>query len=893
MNLVSWLYTMSSWLKSLFRRRSADQELDDEIATHLELMTDENVAKGMTPEQARRAAKLELGGVEQVKESVRAVRVGAWIDTFLQDVLFGLRMLRKNPGFTAVAVLTLALGIGANTAIFSVVEGVLLAPLPYRQPDRLVTVWENNSRVPIDSISYPNFRDWQRHSTSFKQMAAVVSWSYDLSGPGTPEHLDGREVTAGFFSTLGIKFELGRDFVPAEDTRGGAPVAIISNALWRERFGRIQNVLGKTLAMNGVSYAVVGVLPPGFYFWSRSDVYTPLGQGDPLMLNARGGHPGIDCIARLNQGVNVGQAQAEMHRIQTNLDRLYPEADHGTGTTVMPLKQWWFEAGWFGNMSRTLLLLLGAVGLLLLIAGSNFANLLLARSAARAREFAIRSALGASRLRLARQLITESVLVSLAGGALGVLAAFWGVRPMLATMPEDLPRSQNIAVNSAVLLFTLAISITIGVVFGVAPALKHRNSDLQTPLQEGSPGSTRSHPMQGVLVIVQTALTLVLLAGAGLLFRTIRNLWDVNPGFDAQHALTFKVVVSSSLVKSPSSTRAAYRQLLETFRNIPGVEAADFTDLVPLTPHSNGAPFFIDDNKPASLQNAPRVLMFDIGTDYLRTMGIPLLRGRFFTTEDTAKSPCVMVIDSVFARMYFPHSNPLDHTLTVGFEPFGPCRIIGVVGHVKHWGLGTTNQFTQNEAYFSLYEDPDKWTKGDYAVTTMVVRTPLDMSSVMPAIRAAADEDGLNQPVYDVQPMQQIVSESMSSERFPMTLLIAFAALALILASVGMYGVISYSVTERVREIGIRMALGAQQQDILRGVLGQGARITLTGIAIGVAASFGLTRLIATMLFGVSATDPLTFAAVVALLFAVALLACWIPARRAMRVDPMVALRHE
>jgi predicted permease len=893
MRLHRWLNALPLRVRSVFRRQQVDRELHEEIKAHLEITADENITKGMTPDEAQRAAKLELGGVEQVKEAVRAARAGAWLDTFLQDIRFSLRMLRKNPGFTAVAVMTLALGIGANTAIFSVVEGVLLAPLPYRHADRLVTVWENNSRVPIDSISYPNFRDWQRNSTSFKQMAAVVSWSYDLSGPGTPEHLDGAEVTEGFFSTLGIKFQLGRDFVPAEDTQGGAPVAVISDALWRERFGRSQNVLGKTLAMNGVSYAVVGVLPPEFYFWSRSDVYTPLGQGDPLMLNAREAHNGIACIARLNRGVNVGEARAEMGTIQTNLDRLYPEADHGTGTTVMPLKQWWLETGWFGNVSRTLLLLLGAVGLLLLIAGSNFANLLLARSAARAREFAIRSALGASRLRLARQLITEGVLVSLAGGALGVLAAFWGIRPMLATMPEDLPRSQNIAVNSAVLLFTLAISITIGVVFGVVPALKHRNSDRQTPLQEGSPGSTRSHRTQGVLVIVQTALTLVLLAGAGLLLRTIRNLWDVNPGFDAQHALTFKVVVSSSLMKSPSSTRAAYRQLLEKFRNIPGVEAADFTDLVPLTPHANGAPFFIDANKPPSLQNAPRLLMFGIGTDYLRTMGIPLLRGRFFTTEDTAKSPCVMVIDSVFARMYFPHSNPLDHTLTVGFEPFGPCRIIGVVGHVKHWGLGATNQFTQNEAYFSLYQDPDKWVKGDYPAATMVVRTPLDMSSVMPLIRAAADEDGLNQPVYDVQPMQQIVSESMSSERFPMTLLIAFAALALILASVGMYGVISYSVTQRVREIGIRMALGAQQRDILRSILGQGTRITLTGIAVGIAASFGLTRLMASMLFGVSATDPLTFAAVVALLLAVALLACWIPARKAMRVDPMAALRHE
>jgi predicted permease len=893
--MIRWLRKTATWLRSVFRRRELDQELDDEIAAHLEMIADENIAKGMTAEQARRAAKIELGGAEQIKESVRAARTGAWLDTLIQDVRFGARMLRKNPGFTAVTILTLALGIGANTAMFSVVEGILLAPLPYRHPDRLVTIWESNSPFPIDSISYPNFRDWQRDATTIKQMAAIVFHSYDLSSPGTPEHLDGAEVTAGFFSTLGIKFQLGRDFEPAEDSRGGAPVAIISNALWRERFEGSPDVVGKTVAMNGVSYTLVGVLPPNFYFtprWlSRSDVYTPLGQGDPLMLDAREAHDGIDCIARLNRGVSLTQARAEMSTIQKNLDRTYPKADDGTGTMIIPLKQ-----VLVGNVSRTLLLLFGAVGLLLLIAGANYANLLLARSCVRAREFAVRSALGASRARIVRQLVTESLILSIAGGTLGVLVAFWGIRPLLAAVPGGLPRSQNIAVNLPVLLFALGIAIVIGVVFGLVPALKGRNLNPQKPLKDGSHGVTHSrHRAQSIFVIAQTALTLVLLTGAGLLFRTIHNLWDVNPGFDAQHVLTFKVAVSSAFTKTPSSTQVAYRQLIDRFRNIPGVEAADFTNLVPLTPNDDDAPFWIDANRPASLQNAPRVLMFLTGPAYLRTMGIPLLRGRSFTAEDTTSTPCVTVIDSVFARTYFPHSNPLDHTLTVGFDPsiaFGPCRIIGVVAHVKHWRLGTTKG-TQNEAYFSLYQDPDKWVKVNYSNTTMVVRTPLDMSAVMPAISAAADEAGEQQPVYDVQEMQDIVADSMSPQRFPMVLLAAFAGLALALVSVGIYGVISYSLTQRVHEIGIRMALGAQRADILRDVLGQGGRMALVGIAIGVVAALGLTRLMATMLFGVSATDPLTFAAVVALLLVVALLACWIPARKAMRVDPMATLRHE
>ncbi len=514
----------------------------------------------------------------------------------------------------------------------------------------------------------------------------------------------------------------------------------------------------------------------------------------------------------------------------------------------------------------------------------------------RAREFAVRSALGANRARLVRQLLTESVLLSLLGAGLGLLFAILGVKSVPAAVSENLPRSENIAVNGPVLLLTLCASIAVGILFGLAPALKSWNSDPQASLKEGGRGSTVAHHRtQSILVIVQMALTLVLLVGAGLLFRTLRHLSDVNPGFDVQHIMTFKVGVSHSLTKTAPSTRTAYQQLIERIRQIPGVQGADFTGSVPL----NGGwtmPFWIGSQKPASLQGAPRLVMFLTGPDYLRTMGIPLLRGRFFSPEDTTNSPCVMVIDSVLADMYFPDSDPLGQTLSAGFSPVGPCRIVGMVGHVKQWALNDSSTDIQSQAYFPLYQDPDQWVPLNYPNMTIVVRTPLDVASVMPAIKSAVYGAGSDQPIFNVETMQQIVSESMSSQRFPMILLGAFAALALLLASVGIYGVISYSVAQRIHEIGIRMALGAHKRDVFRMVVGQGLALALVGLAIGVVAALILTRVLSSfslLLYGVGASDPVTFITVSVMLLFVAVVACYIPTRRAMRVDPMVALRYE
>jgi predicted permease len=810
----------------------------------------------------------------------------------LQDVRYALRQLRKSPGFTSVAVVTLALGIGANTAIFSVVEGVVLAPLPYFEPDRLVMVWENNPRFPRVWDSYPNFQDWQRSAGSFQQMAALREQQIDLTFPGSPSHIKASQISSGFFSTLGTELELGREFTAQENQLGGAPVVVISDRLWRERFGGGPEALGKSVTLDGVDYSIIGVAPPGFRLNLDADVFTPLGQLDPLILNNRGSHDGIFALARLKPGVNILQSQAEMSTIQSRLDRLYPNDNRDLGIYVESLKQ-----AIVGDAGQTLALLLGAVGLVLLIACANLANLLLARSAGRSREFAIRSALGANRVRLARQLLTESVILSLTGAGLGSLIAFLGIRSALRAIPGILPRSQDVSVNGPVLLYTLIVSLVVGILFGLAPALKSWRADLQVSLNEGGRGSTIVHRRaQSSFVVMQVALTLVLLVGAGLLFRTILHLWNINPGFDTDNIVALKVSVSHSLTKTPSGTRVAYKQLIERIRQIPGVEAADFTTAVPLTGEGGYLPFWLDSQKPESLQAAPRMGWFLTGPDYLRTMGMQLLQGRFLTEHDNTKSPCVAVIDSNFARAFFPDGRPIGHTITAGFAAFGPCAIVGVVNHVAYAGLQDSGPANQYQAYYSLYQDPDQWVPFNYPDASIILRTPLDAATLIPAIKAAVYQGSSDQPIYNLQTMRQIISSSMSEQRFPMILLVAFAGLALLLASVGIYGMISYSVTQRVQEIGIRMALGADKAKVLRLFIGQELKLVLGGIAIGAIGALTLTQTLQSfshLLYGVGSRDPLTFATVSFVLMVLAALAGYIPARRAAKVDPLVALRYE
>jgi predicted permease len=614
------------------------------------------------------------------------------METLWRNLKYGIRILARSRGFAALAVITLALGIGANTAIFSVLQGVVLAPLPYRAPDRLVLVWLYNlSLKSPTSLSYLDFLDWRRDARSFQQIAAFTWQDYDLTNPGTPQHLGGREVSSGFFSTLGVPPTLGREFSPDEDQPGGAPVIVISNRLWRNRFSGDPARLGKSVTLNGVNYTLVGVLPPAFRFGSHSeeaDVYTPLAQGDPAQRIDRAVH-NISCVGRLGPGVSMGQAQAEMNTIQENLDRLYSSQERGLETELVPLKE-----QLIGNVRGTLLLLLGAVGIVLLIACANVANLLLARSAARTREFAIRSALGANGAQIVWQLLTESVLLSLAGGVLGLAVAKSGLKVVTVTLSGSLPRIENIGLNASVLFFTLGISIAVGILFGLWPALKSRIADPQVSLKEGGRGSTGSHHRaQSSVLVAQMALTIVLLVGAGLLFRTIRHLWEVNPGFDTQHIVAFKIGLSPSVTGTPESMRVAYQQAIERIRKLPGIQSADLTTLVPLSGDDNDLPFWVGSQQPASIAEAPRVLTYSTGPDYLRVMGIQLLQGRFFTPEDTTNSAPVVVIDSLLAHSYFPNSNPVGQTIS--FVHVGAYRIIGVVRHVRHWELGNSSSYTQ------------------------------------------------------------------------------------------------------------------------------------------------------------------------------------------------------
>ena len=816
-------------------------------------------------------------------------------ETFWQDLRYAFRGLARNKAFSAVAILTLALGIGANTAIFSVLEGVVLDPLPYPSPDRLVVLalYNRTLKYPTN-LSYPDFLDWQRNSRTFEQIAAFQNQGYDLSSPGAPQHLEGKEVSSTFFRTLGVKLALGRDLSPEEDRSGGAPVAIISDRLWQDRFARNPSALGKAITLSGVDYTVVGLLAPEFRFGNaQADVYTPMGRADLLYRSDRTVHD-ILAFARLKPDVTLGQGRAEMNTVQDHIAQLNPETERGQGIFIAPLKQFLV-----GDVSGTLLLLLGAVGLVLLIACANVANLLLARSAVRAREFAVRLALGASRTRMVRQLVTETVLLSVIGGAVGLAVAKWGLSAVLATAPGRLPRSENIGVNAWVLLFALAVSIAVGVLFGLMPALRSSKTDVQAGLKEGSRSIAGGHHRtQGALIVAQIALAAILLTGGSLLLRTIRNLVTVSPGFDPTHVVTFQVGLSSSVTNSASKIRTAYQQLVDRIRQIPGVESADITALVPMGQGSNEGPFWVGARQPASMAEIPRAIWYPTGPDYLRTMSIPLLRGRFLTPADDAKSEPVVLIDSLLARTSFPNQDPIGKTVTVphwGAVRNLPVRIVGVVGHVKHYGLdGSIGEKPQ--IYYSFYQLPDDVLPSFRSEVNLAVRTSFDAATVMSAIRSAVYQAGSDQPVYNIHTMQQLVSDSMGRQRFPMLLLMAFAFLALLLASVGIYGVISYLMTQRVHEIGIRMALGAAKRDVLQIVLGQGLRLAVTGVVVGTAAALILARLLTSfshLLYGVRTSDPLTFTAVSLVLIGATILASYVPARRAARVDPMIALRHE
>jgi predicted permease len=818
------------------------------------------------------------------------------VHSFLQDIRYGLRVLGKNPGFTAVAVLTLALGMGANTALFSVINGVLLNPLPFVQPNQLVTLSESKPNFEYGSISYPNFRDWQKENRSFSALAIFRSSALSLTGIGEAQQVRAEFVSSDLFSILGVKPVNGRTFVAGEDEIGAAPIALLSEDLWSGKFGASADVAGKTMVLDGKSYTIIGVIPASFHlavpsFADKSDVFLPIGQWNNPLLNQRSAGLGIHGLGRLKPGVTLEQAQAEMDGVTSSLAAAYPDTDKGIGARLTPIRR-----AMVGGIQPILLMLFAAVGFVLLIACVNVANLQLARSTTRTREFAVRAALGATRSRVICQLLTECVLLAFVGGGLGLLLAAWGTQAALGILPAALPHAEQIGIDARVLLFAGGISLLVGILSGMAPALKISGPDLHEILKQGGRSSSgMRHRMQNLFVVMEMTLALVLLIGASLMIRSLSRLWSTDPGFNPRNVITFGLSLPPSLMTAtPDTIRAAFREFDHKVASLPGVEGVSQTwGAIPMGGDDEQVFWRGDQPKPASENDMNWAIDYIVEPDYLRVMGIPLQQGRFFTPEDNEHSPLVVVVDEVLAGKYFPNESPIGKHVNI--ERFDqPAEIVGVVGHVKQWGLDLDDsEPLRAQFYIPGMQMPDAFVAMAPSGGQVVVRSAGAMPGLYQSIRRANSEMSAEQVLFGVQTMEQIISDSLAAHRFSMLLLGTFASLALLLASIGIYGVISYVVGQRLHEIGIRMALGARPQDILRLILGGGGRLALTGIGVGLVAAFALTRFMASLLYGISTSDPLTFVAVAMVLLLVALIACYVPARRATRVDPMLAVRYE
>jgi putative ABC transport system permease protein len=795
-----------------------------------------------------------------------------------QDLRYGARMLLKKPGFTLIAVFTLALGIGANTAIFSVVDAIVFRPLPYDEPERLVQVWPVNSRHGGGGgVPYPNFADWRDRNRVFEQIAAYGEKFFVVTGGDEAQRIHGAGVSPSLFPLLRVKPAFGRALLPEDDRVEANPVVLISHKLWRERFGADPQAIGKTLTLDGKSFAVIGVMSPGFQFPEEAELWVPVAHVyTSILANRNAGS--LQVIGRLKTGVSLEQAQAEMEAISRQLEQEYPRANTGWSVRLIPQHE-----TMVGDIQRTLLILLGAVGFVLLIACANVANLSLARGAARRKEIAIRVALGATRLRLIKQHLTESILLALIGGGLGVLLALWSVSLLVTSLPDTMPRAREIDIDWRVLGFTCLVSILTGILFGLAPALQGSKPELNEALKEGGGKATGGHGhnrLRGLLVISEVALSLVLLAGAGLLIKSFWRLQQVRPGFNYENALAIRLSLSNYKYPEKRQQVAFYQQALSRLETLPGVTSAGASTLLPLSGYGSRQGFSIEGRAPSSPGKFLEAHDRSISPGYFRTAGIPLLRGRAFTEGDGVDSAPVVIINETMANRFWPGEDALGKRIIAGRTT---REIVGIVGDVRHRRLD--GDLTA-EMYVPYPQNP-------YPDLGFVVRTGADQMSLAAAARNELRKIDLDQPITEITTLAQLRSRSVAQPRFNTMLLGLFAAIALALAAVGVYGVISYSVAQRTHEIGIRVALGARAGDVLRFVVGQGMTLVLIGIAVGLAASFALTRLMEGLLFGVRPTDPLTFIVIALLLSFVALLACWVPARRATKVDPMVALRCE
>lgn len=816
-----------------------------------------------------------------------------------QDLRYGARMLLKSPGITFVVILALALGIGANTAIFSVVNAVLLRPLPFEESDRLMFVHERSQVLDNMSISYPNFKDWREQNNVFEKIGVYNRASYNLTGVGEAERIVTAQASADLFSALRVNASLGRLFTNEEDQPGGTPVVLLSHGLWQRRFGGQESILNQPLTLNNKSYTVIGVMPETFKYPSRVEMWVPVGQlSDQTSWQSRGNHPGLYGIARLKPGITLAAAQADMDNIAVSLEKEYPDSNMGNRVKIQPLLEVFVS-----DARRTLWVLFAAVAFVLLIACANIANLLLARASARQKEMAIRAAMGAGRWRIARQLLTESVLLAIVGGALGLFLANWGIRLILYISPDAIPRSGEIALDWRVLIFTIGVSLVTGILFGLVPALQAGVVDVHETLKETGRGTTRRQWLRSSLVVVEVATTLVLLIGAGLMIRSFYQLQKVNPGFSYDRLTSFSVSLPRAKYPNLEQRDAFFNQLLENIRSLPGVESAAAASGLPLGNNGWQTSFRVDGQPPPPPGQVPLMEACLVTPDYFKAMDIPLKSGRYFNDHDNRaflagrdlsklneEHQAVaginsIVIDEEFARRHWPNEEAVGKRIRMGPEDDSSIlTVLGVVGRVNMESLNQNSNRVQG--YFSYAQNPASG-------MTVIVKAASDPNLLIKSIREQLKAIDPDQPLFNVRTMNEIRAESVASERLNLTLLSLFAGIALVLAIVGIYGVMSYSVTQRTHEIGIRMAIGAQPRDVFKMIIGQGMTMALIGVGIGLIGAFGLTRLMATMLFGVEPTDPLTFAAIAILLTTVALIACYVPGRRATKVDPVVSLRYE
>jgi len=879
-------------LSGLFRRKKFEHDLSREIESHLQLHIEDNMRAGMSASQARRQALLKLGSVENVKESYRDRSYVPALETILQDIRYGLRQIGRNRGYTAVVALTMALGIGANTAIFSVVNAVILRRLPYPQADRLMVASLVNVKDPSFLVSYgvADYLAARERQRSFTKLAGV-SWadSFTLTGTAEPLRLRGSAVSAEFFSVLGVRPALGRDFAFGEDTPGHTREVVLSDRFWRQGFGADPQAVGRTITLDGDSYTIVGVMPAEFHFGAfgateNGDIW-PLMQIVPR--NAR--YPfSLRVVGRLKSGVSESQARLDLAAISRDTQRQFPGPEL-SGASIEPL-----QTEITGKVRPALLILLGAVGLVLLIATVNVANLEVARATARGRELAIRAAMGAGRLRIARQVLTECLLVAVLGGALGLFLAYWCVRGIVAMAPAGIPRLAEIGVDGQVLAFTAAISLLSGLLFGLAPAAHGLGSSLDETLRGGAQNLAEQREGRGLrnsLVIVEVSLSLVLVAGAGLLLRSFEKLTGTSPGFNPKTVVTALLSLPPTRYKDDKDIVSFYSRLLDRVREVPGVVSAGISMNVPPDLVNMWNPFWVPNQPLVPGRSLPQAVETTVSPDYFRALGVPLLRGRLFGDSDKGQHDPVLIVNESLAQRYFPGEDPVGKRIKTGDPGFIPTSqwetIVGVVGDVKYGGLDSASEATLYVPYFQTY-----WPAFSREMF-LVVRAESDPKSIASSLRAAVRELDRDMPLADLRTMNELLADSVAQPRFRTILLGIFAGLALTLSAIGVFGVMAWLISRRTKEIGVRMALGSSRGAVLRMVLEDGLRVALIGVAIGLVAALASSRLIKGLLFGIQPADPGTFAAVSLLVVAVILAACYVPARRSTKVDPMVALRYE